>query len=41
MRRVGLAWVRQFKRGQDTDVFRRYPQPSKVLCSFSVIYIHQ
>lgn len=39
IRRVPLTWVVRFQRGQDTDVFRRYPQPQRVITSFSVIYI--
>ncbi len=41
IRRVPLAWMRRFQRGQETDVFRRYPQPSKAFQSFSIIYLHQ
>ncbi|GFH25126.1 BRX domain-containing protein, partial [Haematococcus lacustris] len=38
-RRVALSAMTRFQRGQDTDVFRRYPQPTKAFLSFSIIYL--
>lgn len=37
-RHVALARVRRFQRGQETDVFRRRPQPLRALLSFSIMY---
>jgi hypothetical protein len=31
--------VRRFQRGQETEVFKRYPQPAKAYLSFSILYV--
>ena len=38
IRRINISKIKRFQRGQDTDVFRRYPQPKKAHLSFSILY---
>ena len=38
-RRVPLKWIKRFSRGQETEVFKRYPQPAKSYVSFSIHYV--
>lgn len=41
MRNVQLMRMRQFQRGQETDVFRRRPQPMRAFLSFSILYLDE
>ena len=41
MRGVYLTQVRDFIRGQETEVFKRYPQPRRTLLSFSILYAEE
>jgi hypothetical protein len=38
IRFVPLLQMRHFQRGQETDVFKRCPQPKKAFLSFSILY---
>lgn len=33
-----MSAMNRFQRGQETDVFKRYPQPNKAFLSFSILY---
>eukprot|EP00798_Chlamydomonas_sp_ICE-L_P032379 gene32379-2571_t len=37
-RHVLISSIHKFQRGQETDIFKRFPQPKKALFSFSIIY---
>ncbi|PNH11006.1 hypothetical protein TSOC_002191, partial [Tetrabaena socialis] len=38
IRRVPIAWIKKWQKGQETAVFKKHPQPSASNRSFSIIY---
>lgn len=38
VRRIPISYIKRFQQGQETSVFKRYPQPQRALLSFSVFY---
>ncbi|MEW5320094.1 MAG: hypothetical protein WDW38_011193 [Sanguina aurantia] len=41
IRRISIAWIHRWQRGQETAIFRKLPQPSRAHLSFSVMYIDE